>query len=237
VFLGERRYEERPKVRRVSLRPELVVVRPATAAPVVDLPAELDGHSGARLPWIGAFVEPDHRLDDEWAALRSHQPKASHDDVALVGTRRVIGMDVRAGWSEDAPAIAEVFIASFKTLDFLPTLHSDDEHQAFIRDLVVHGDVWVAEEEGEIVGMAVVAGDVLGQLYVHPDAQHRGAGSALLDKVKELSADGFTFWVFQQNTRARRFYESHGCRVVRLTDGSGNDEKTPDALYEWRPAP
>lgn len=146
-------------------------------------------------------------------------------------------MDVREALAEDAPAIAEVFIASFKTLGFLPTLHSDNEHRAFIRDLVQRDEVLVAEEEGEIVGMAVVAGDVLGQLYVHPGAQRRGAGSALLDRVKELHADGFTFWVFQQNTRARRFYESHGCRVARLTDGSGNDEKTPDALYEWRPAP
>jgi putative acetyltransferase len=120
---------------------------------------------------------------------------------------------------------------------FLPTLHTDDEHRAFIRDLVHRDEVWVAEERGKIVGMAVVAGDVIGQLYVHPDAQHRGAGSALLEKVKAQHVDGFTFWVFQRNSRARRFYESHGCRVVRLTDGSENDERTPDALYEWRLAP
>jgi hypothetical protein len=34
---------------------------------------------------------------------------------------------------------------------------------------------------------------------------------------------------------ARRFYERHGLRAVRFTDGTGNEEKTPDALYEWRP--
>ncbi len=83
--------------------------------------------------------------------------------------------------------------------------------------------------------MAALAGSVLGQLYVHPDAQRRGAGSALLDKVKELRPAGFAFWVFQQNTHARRFYERHGCHLVRLTDGSANDEKTPDVLYEWQP--
>jgi ribosomal protein S18 acetylase RimI-like enzyme len=236
VFLDLRRYEECSEVRCGTLGPEFVVVGPATAALVVDLTAELDGHSGARLPRIGAFVEPDRRLDDEWVALEIHQPKASHDDEALVDTHRVAPMDVREGLAEDAPAIAEVFIASFKSLDFLPTLHTDEEHRAFIRDLVVRGDVWIAAEDGRIVGMAALAGDVLRQLYIHPDAQGRGAGSALLDKVKELRSAGFTFWVFQQNTRARRFYESHGCRVVRLTDGSDNDENTPDALYEWRPA-
>ncbi len=76
---------------------------------------------------------------------------------------------------------------------------------------------------------------MLDQLYVHPDAHGRGAGSALLDKAKERRPGGFTFWVFQQNEHARRFYERRGCRVVKLTDGSGNEEKTPDALYEWRP--
>ena len=83
--------------------------------------------------------------------------------------------------------------------------------------------------------MASLSNEMLDHFYVHPDAQGRGAGSALLDKAKERRPDGFTFWVFQQNENARRFYERRGCRLVRLTDGSGNEEKTPDALYEWKP--
>jgi hypothetical protein len=51
--------------------------------------------------------------------------------------------------------------------------------------------------------------------------------------VTTLRPDGFQFWVFQQNERARRFYESHGAVAVEFTDGSGNDEKTPDARYRW----
>jgi hypothetical protein len=46
---------------------------------------------------------------------------------------------------------------------------------------------------------------------------------------------GFAFCVFQANERARSFYERRGCVVVELMDGSGNEEQTPDALYEWRP--
>jgi GNAT superfamily N-acetyltransferase len=144
-------------------------------------------------------------------------------------------VDVRAAQPDDAAAIAEVFIPSFESLTFLPTLHTHDEHRDFIRSLVVRDEVWVAEEDGRIVGMAALAENVLGQLYVHPDFQSRGAGSALLEKAKERRPRGFTFWVFQQNDRARTFYEHRGCRLVRVTDGSGNEEKTPDALYEWRP--
>jgi hypothetical protein len=54
-------------------------------------------------------------------------------------------------------------------------------------------------------------------------------------KTKERRPAGFTLWVFQQNERARRFYEARGLTLVKLTDGSGNEERTPDALYEWLP--
>ena len=33
---------------------------------------------------------------------------------------------------------------------------------------------------------------------------------------------------------ARRFYDKHGFALIKETDGSGNEEKEPDALYTWR---
>ena len=144
-------------------------------------------------------------------------------------------MEVRPAGPDDADAVAEVFTASFETLTFLPMLHSHEEHRWFVGGLIAKDEVWVAEDGGRIVGMASLSAGMLDQFYVHPAAQRRGAGSALLDKAKERRPDGFTFWVFQQNEPARRFYERRGCRAVMLTDGSGNEEKTPDALYEWRP--
>jgi len=39
--------------------------------------------------------------------------------------------------------------------------------------------------------------------------------------------------VFQKNTGAIRFYERHGFRLVKLTDGADNVEREPDALYYW----
>jgi ribosomal protein S18 acetylase RimI-like enzyme len=131
--------------------------------------------------------------------------------------------------------VAEVFTASFATLTFLPMLHTPEEQRRYIGGLIEKDEVWIALDEDRIVGMAALSAEMLDQFYVDPAAQRRGAGSALLDKAKERRPDGFTFWVFQQNENARRFYERRGCRLVRLTDGSGNEEKTPDALYEWKP--
>ena len=144
-------------------------------------------------------------------------------------------MQIRRAGPSDAEAIADVFIPSFESLTFLPMLHTHDEDRAFIRRLVAEDEVWVADDDGHIVGFAALTADMLSHLYVHPDAQGRGVGSALMDRAEERRPDGFTFWVFQENAPARRFYEARGCRVLELTDGSGNEEKTPDALYEWRP--
>jgi hypothetical protein len=71
---------------------------------------------------------------------------------------------------------------------------------------------------------------------VHPDEIGTGVGHALFKHVKTLRPDGFQFWVFQQNEHARRFYEAHGSVAVELTDGEGNEEKTPDVRYEWKPS-
>ena len=145
-------------------------------------------------------------------------------------------MLVRSAHATESDAIADVFLASFRGLTFLPILHSDAEIRAWIRDEMIPGhEVLVAEADGEITGFAALAGDLLGHLYVRPEQQGRGVGTALLDVVKRERPAGFHFWVFQRNEGARRFYERHGCRLVELADGSRNQEREPDARYEWAP--
>jgi ribosomal protein S18 acetylase RimI-like enzyme len=143
---------------------------------------------------------------------------------------------IRPARPGDADAVAEVFIASFDTLTFLPMLHTDEETIDFIANKVMpEQEVLVAEENGTIVGFVAMDGDSLEHLYVHPDSQGRGVGSALLERAKERMPRGFSLWVFQQNAQARRFYERHGLSLIERTEGAGNEERMPDARYEWRP--
>ena len=142
---------------------------------------------------------------------------------------------IRRARLEDVDAIAELYERSLATLTFLPVLHTLEEHRGWFRRVIDEQVVWVYEQEGAIVGFAALGVDMLNYLYLEPHAFGLGIGTALLDEVKRHRPDGFRFWVFQQNERARRFYESRGCRLVELTDGSHNEEKTPDALYEWLP--
>ena len=73
---------------------------------------------------------------------------------------------------------------------------------------------------------------------LRPPGRDRHAASATRcsSTSRTLRPDGFQFWVFQQNERARRFYEAHGAVAVEFTDGEHNEEKTPDVRYEWKPS-
>jgi ribosomal protein S18 acetylase RimI-like enzyme len=145
---------------------------------------------------------------------------------------------IRRAEPQDADDIGETFSKSMATLTFLPPLHTEEEHRRFMTEMVpVDHEMWVAEEDGRVVGLAAVGAETLGHLYVHPDYQRRGLGSQLLEKTKALRPEGFTLWTFPHNESACRFYERHGLTVSARGDGSGNEEGLPDVQYEWRPTP
>jgi len=140
---------------------------------------------------------------------------------------------VEPGDTED---VADVFLAALAAMTYLPDLYTDAETRTFIRDVLLpNNEVWVAEEGGRVVGFAGLGEDVLRHLWVEPEAQNRGVGTALLALAKERRPQGLWLSVFQKNTGARRFYERHGFTLAELTDGRDNEEHEPDARYEWRP--
>jgi GNAT superfamily N-acetyltransferase len=98
-------------------------------------------------------------------------------------------------------------------------------------------EVYVVECGGLVAGFAVLHGDELDGFYVAPEEQRSGVGAALFRRVQQERPERLGFWVFRDNGRARRFYESHGARLLYETDGANNEERTPDARYEWRPSP
>lgn len=86
------------------------------------------------------------------------------------------------------------------------------------------------------MGFAGLSKGWLDHLYIDPEYLGRGYGSMLLRHVQRLQPHGVRLWVFQKNVGARRFYEHYDFRLERLTDGSSNMEREPDALYVWGPS-
>ena len=143
---------------------------------------------------------------------------------------------LRRATAEDAPSIARVFRSAYGTLTFVSTLHTPDEDRLYFAGIVASQDVWVEELDGAIVAFAALHGRTLTNLYVEPRHHRSGIGGQLFEQVKAERPEGFDLWVFQRNQVARRFYERRGCRLLRLTDGAHNEEREPDAQYEWTPA-
>ncbi|MFJ9866511.1 GNAT family N-acetyltransferase [Streptomyces sp. NPDC101165] len=145
---------------------------------------------------------------------------------------------LRRAVAADARAVADVWLRSYTAA--LPTVvrpRSDDEVRDYFREVVVPSrETWVAAAGGgEIVGMMVLAGDELSQLYLDPDWRGRGLGDRFVALAKERSPGGLGLWTFQVNEPAHRFYERHGFVAVEHTDGRGNEEREPDVRYVWRP--
>ena len=134
----------------------------------------------------------------------------------------------------DMEAIARLHRHVRKTcLPYLPEVHTPQQDLAFFEEHVFPSSrIWLAEDEDQLIGFSVLKQDWLDHLYVDPDWHGRGVGKALLRAVRE-EAEELNLWTFQANIQARRFYEHHGFRLVALTDGSGNEELTPDAHYRW----
>ena len=134
----------------------------------------------------------------------------------------------------DADEIANVYSTSFRLLTFLPMLHTIEDYRWFIANVILNEyEVTVAEDESGIVAFLARRGEEIRLLYTRPDRIGMGAGTQLIDAAKATGIGALELWCFQANLRARRFYEAHGFRAIRFTDGAHNEERTPDVRYRW----
>jgi GNAT superfamily N-acetyltransferase len=142
-----------------------------------------------------------------------------------------------ARFAAEVEAATALFIASRRAaMPWLRVVHTDAETAVWMRETVFpHHSVWLAEVDGEIVGLATRDGAWLANLYVKPGRTSRGIGSTLLGKVVTEAAmitPTLRVFTFARNDGARRFYERHGFTLTAQGDGSGNEEREPDVRYE-----
>ncbi|WP_447036744.1 N-acetyltransferase family protein [Streptomyces sp. DSM 118878] len=148
-----------------------------------------------------------------------------------------VPVELRPATGSDGAAVADVYLRSYDAA--LPTVrraHADDEVRDFFAYVVVpRGGTWIAEAAGEPVGMMVIEGDELSQLYLAPEWRGHGIGDRFVALAKERSPEGLSLRTFQVNAPAHRFYVRHGFTEAERTDGSGNEEREPDVRFVWRP--
>jgi GNAT superfamily N-acetyltransferase len=154
-----------------------------------------------------------------------------------------MNVDFRAATEADADAVANVYLRSRKELvACAPLVHSDQAVREWIgRTLIPSGRTTVAAVDGPIVGLMAVSNDGryswIDHLYLLPGWIGRGIGTQLLDRARCELSSPIRLYTFECNHTARYFYERRGFTAIAFGDGSGNEEKCPDILYEWRGDP
>ena len=151
-----------------------------------------------------------------------------------------MNVDFRQATAADADGVADVFLRSRKELvACAPLVHSDQDVRGWIgRTLIRAGRTTVATMDGLIVGFMTGSNDGryswIDHLYLLPGWIGRGIGTQLLDCARRELSSPIRLYTFQCNQGARHFYEDRGFKAIAFGDGSGNEEKCPDILYEWR---
>ena len=146
----------------------------------------------------------------------------------------------REAIQSDADAIGDVYLSSrTRFLPYAPIAHTDAQVRRWIANhLMSTTDVSVAVLEGKVVGMMALKRDEtagwIDQLYLHPSAVGQGIGTQFVKQAKSNLGPPIRLYTFQANEGSRRFYERHGFKAIDFSDGSRNEEKCPDVLYEWR---
>jgi len=159
----------------------------------------------------------------------------------------------------DAPAIARVHVASWRTTyrgllpdAYLAAMDVDDyagRWERSLRSPLTPAVVLVAEAEGEVVGFASAGPERDGDrryegelyaIYLLRDFQGRGLGRALVEAAAtDLAGRGITsmaVWVLRDNLAARGFYERLGGVYLRereLDLGPDCDVDAPEVAYLW----
>lgn len=147
-------------------------------------------------------------------------------------------LQIRGARLSDAARVTTCYLASRKTLlPYAPLPHTDAQVLAWVTDtLLPSGGVAVALESGAVVGFVAVSlradGHWIDQLYVHPARWRRGVGATLLHLAQSRMKGPVRLYTFEPNRAARKFYERHGFTAIGFGDGSNNESRCPDVLYE-----
>ncbi len=137
--------------------------------------------------------------------------------------------------STDGAGVATVYLTATAKLGFLPRRHDGWDMWHHFSTMPARQETWIVRAGGRVAAFLALSPDWIDHLYVHPAAQNRRLGTALLNQAKQNSPKGFQLWTFQQNTGAQRFYDRHGLMIEERTDGRRNEEGLPDLKYVWRP--
>ncbi|MEP0962551.1 MAG: GNAT family N-acetyltransferase [Roseobacter sp.] len=144
----------------------------------------------------------------------------------------MIDFTISPARSLDAGAVGNILSVSNDAMPWLPRVHSAAEEIKYSGDMIEAGWVRVAKVDGRVVGFIARHEIEIYALYVLPEFQDKGIGTALMKDAMD-DCDKLGLWSYEANGLAANFYELRGFVEADRTDGAGNEAGLPDIRYEW----
>lgn len=96
-------------------------------------------------------------------------------------------------------------------------MHTPERQARYLREKMEKGSrVYMLLADGVPMGVVSVTGSLIEDLYVLPEGQNRGYGTALLRHAIAQCAGTPTLWILENNHRAARLYRRMGfCETGR----------------------
>lgn len=130
----------------------------------------------------------------------------------------------------DEDAVVDLWSRASKLAHPFLAGEGEGDRERKLREVyLVQADNWVADSPRGVVGLLGMLGSEIGGLFVAPEAQGQGVGSALVEHAAAMHGT-VTLEVYERNGPARGFYERMGFTEVRRRP----DEDTGHTLIELR---
>lgn len=148
--------------------------------------------------------------------------------------------EIRPASEADAEAISSVILAALResnAQDYSPDIIArvaESFSPAGVRGLMSSRTVFVAIDDGSLVGTASLDGAVVRTVFVSPSAQRRGIGASLMVAIERAArAGGISTLSVPSSITAQGFYEKLGFNAVG--ESFHGDERT--IVMERSPMP
>ena len=118
-------------------------------------------------------------------------------------------LNIRAYRPGDEEAVIAVWLAASRVAHAFLDGDFIDREKDQVRKHLPLAETWVGEIDGKFLGFIAMISNEVGGLFVDPDAQRGGIGTALMDFAVQRHGEVYLD-VFKANTIGRTFYENYG---------------------------
>ena len=117
---------------------------------------------------------------------------------------------IRPFATADMDAVLRIWLdASVRAHDFVPAPFWESQLPAMRTVYLPFAQVWVYEAAGQVLGFYALVEDQLAAIFVAPQQQGQGVGSALMQHAKSQRPQ-LELQVYRANHASRAFYRAHG---------------------------